>query len=149
LCIAGACIDIAGQSSAIVLTRNDVQNGPLRFADEFGRHKVLDLIGDLAVLERGGRLLEPILFLVQEADVLEVAQQRTIRQRRLDHGRDPRVEVRAVVADSGGILSHCAIVAREFGLPAVVGTRVGTHVLKDGMTITVDGSRGLVRIDSR
>jgi pyruvate,water dikinase len=40
-------------------------------------------------------------------------------------------------------------VAREFGLPAVVGTRVGTHVLKDGMTITVDGGRGLVRIDSR
>jgi pyruvate,water dikinase len=57
--------------------------------------------------------------------------------------------VRAVVADSGGILSHCAIVAREFGLPAVVGTRVGTQLLKDGMTITVDGARGLVRIDSR
>ena len=57
--------------------------------------------------------------------------------------------VGAVVADSGGILSHCAIVAREFGLPAVVGTRVGTQMLKDGMTITVDGARGLVRIDSR
>ncbi len=57
--------------------------------------------------------------------------------------------VRAVVADSGGILSHCAIVAREFGLPAVVGTRLGTQMLKDGMTITVDGARGLVRIDSR
>ena len=57
--------------------------------------------------------------------------------------------VRAVVADSGGILSHCAIVAREFGLPAVVGTRVGTVVLRDGMTITVDGARGLVRIDTR
>ena len=57
--------------------------------------------------------------------------------------------VRAVVADSGGILSHCAIVAREFGLPAVVGTRVGTQLLKDGMTITVDGARGMVRIDSR
>ncbi len=57
--------------------------------------------------------------------------------------------VRAVVADSGGILSHCAIVAREFGLPAVVGTRVGTTTLRDGMTITVDGGRGLVRIDSR
>jgi phosphohistidine swiveling domain-containing protein len=57
--------------------------------------------------------------------------------------------VRAVVADSGGILSHCAIVAREFGLPAVVGTRVGTTTLRDGMTITVDGARGLVRIDSR
>jgi phosphohistidine swiveling domain-containing protein len=57
--------------------------------------------------------------------------------------------VSAVVADSGGILSHCAIVAREFGLPAVVGTRVGTTTLRDGMTITVDGGRGLVRIDSR
>jgi phosphohistidine swiveling domain-containing protein len=57
--------------------------------------------------------------------------------------------VRAIVADSGGILSHCAIVSREFGLPAVVGTRVGTRMLKDGMTITVDGTRGMVRIDSR
>jgi phosphohistidine swiveling domain-containing protein len=57
--------------------------------------------------------------------------------------------VNAVVADSGGILSHCAIVAREFHLPAVVGTRVGTEQIKDGMTITVDGSKGLVRIDSR
>jgi pyruvate,water dikinase len=57
--------------------------------------------------------------------------------------------VKAVVADSGGILSHCAIVAREFNLPAVVGTRVGTEQIKDGMTVTVDGSKGLVRIDSR
>src|SRR5205814_2273872 len=57
--------------------------------------------------------------------------------------------VSAVVADSGGVLSHCAIVAREFGLPAVVGTHVGTQILRDGMTVTVDGGRGIVRIDSR
>ena len=57
--------------------------------------------------------------------------------------------VSAIVADSGGVLSHCAIVAREFGLPAVVGTHGGTHILRDGMTITVDGARGIVRIDSR
>ncbi len=57
--------------------------------------------------------------------------------------------VSAVVADSGGILSHCAIVAREFGLPAVVGTRVGTTIIRDGMTVTVDGTKGLVRIDGR
>ena len=55
--------------------------------------------------------------------------------------------VKAVVADSGGILSHCAIVAREFHLPAVVGTRVGTEVIKDGMRVTVDGTKGLVRIE--
>jgi phosphohistidine swiveling domain-containing protein len=55
----------------------------------------------------------------------------------------------AVVADTGGVLSHCAIVSREYGMPCVVGTAVGTAVLKDGMQLTVDGSRGVVRIDSR
>jgi UDP-3-O-[3-hydroxymyristoyl] N-acetylglucosamine deacetylase len=39
----------ASEESVIVLTRNGVQNGPLRFQDEFARHKVLDLIGDLAL----------------------------------------------------------------------------------------------------
>src|SRR4029078_11187104 len=46
----------------------------------------------------------------------------------------------AVVADTGGILSHCAIVAREYRIPCVVGTMNGTNVIKDGMKITVDGS---------
>ena len=57
--------------------------------------------------------------------------------------------VSGVVADSGGISSHCAIVAREFCLPAVVGTQDGTTVIRDGMTLTVDGAKGLVRIDAR
>src|SRR5258706_3260515 len=57
--------------------------------------------------------------------------------------------VSAVVADTGGVLSHCAIVAREMGLPAVVGTQVGTVLIKDGMIVTVDGAKGIVRIDSR
>lgn len=56
--------------------------------------------------------------------------------------------VSAVVADSGGILSHCAIVAREYRIPCVVGTQVGTQVLKDGQRITVDGAQGIVRIES-
>ena len=55
----------------------------------------------------------------------------------------------AVVADTGGILSHCAIVSREYRIPCVVGTIVGTAVIKDGMRLTVDGSQGIVRIDSR
>ena len=55
--------------------------------------------------------------------------------------------VSAVVADSGGVLSHCAIVAREYRIPCVVGTRVGTQVLKDGQRITVDGAQGVVRIE--
>ncbi len=55
----------------------------------------------------------------------------------------------AVVADVGGILSHSAIVAREYGLPAVVGTNIGTTVIKDGQTITVDGNKGVVYLDGR
>ena len=56
--------------------------------------------------------------------------------------------IAGVVADTGGILSHCAIVAREYRLPCVVGTAVGTAVIKDGMTITVDGTKGIVRMES-
>jgi pyruvate,water dikinase len=55
--------------------------------------------------------------------------------------------VEAVVADSGGVLSHCAIVAREYRIPCVVGTEVGTQRLKDGQRITVDGAQGIVRIE--
>jgi len=52
----------------------------------------------------------------------------------------------AVVTDTGGVLSHCAVVAREYGIPAVVGTAVATTVIADGMTIEVDGDAGIVRI---
>jgi len=52
----------------------------------------------------------------------------------------------AVVTDSGGMLSHCAVVAREYAIPAVVGTGNGTAAIADGQTIEVDGSAGIVRI---
>lgn len=53
-----------------------------------------------------------------------------------------------VVTDAGGILSHCAIVAREYGIPAVVGVGVGTAVIQDGQLVEVDGDAGVVRIIS-
>jgi rifampicin phosphotransferase len=52
----------------------------------------------------------------------------------------------AFVTDTGGVLSHCAIVAREFGLPCVVGTQIGTAVIKNGQMITVDGNAGTVAL---
>ena len=54
--------------------------------------------------------------------------------------------VGAVVADSGGPLSHCAIVAREYMIPCVAGTVNGTSVLRDGMKIRVDGGTGIVTV---
>jgi pyruvate,water dikinase len=50
----------------------------------------------------------------------------------------------AVVVDTGGLASHAAIVAREYGLPAVMGTGFGTAVLRTGDVVTVDGDAGLV-----
>jgi phosphohistidine swiveling domain-containing protein len=52
----------------------------------------------------------------------------------------------AVVTDTGGILSHCAVVAREYGIPAVVGTGTATSVIQDGQMVEVDGHTGTVRI---
>ena len=52
--------------------------------------------------------------------------------------------VGALVSDSGGVLSHTAIVAREYGLPAVVGVHNGTSRIVDGQVITVDGDNGVV-----
>jgi pyruvate,water dikinase len=51
-----------------------------------------------------------------------------------------------IVADTGGALSHCAIVAREYGIPATVGVRGATSTIKDGDQIEVDGDAGTVRI---
>jgi phosphohistidine swiveling domain-containing protein len=50
----------------------------------------------------------------------------------------------AVVVDSGSLASHAAIVAREYGIPAVMGTTIGTQWLADGQRVRVDGDRGLV-----
>ena len=50
----------------------------------------------------------------------------------------------AIVTDAGGMTSHAAIVSRELGIPCVVGTRVATRTLRDGMLVTVNGKEGSV-----
>jgi pyruvate,water dikinase len=54
--------------------------------------------------------------------------------------------IAAAVSDIGGSMSHAAIVAREFGMPAVVGTGTATQRIRDGQRIRVDGGRGVVTI---
>jgi phosphohistidine swiveling domain-containing protein len=51
----------------------------------------------------------------------------------------------AIVTDNGGLLSHSAIVAREYGIPGVVGTREGTDRIADGARVRVDGTAGEVK----
>lgn len=52
----------------------------------------------------------------------------------------------AIVTDNGGLLSHSAIVAREYGIPGVVGTREATDRIADGTRVRVDGTAGEVTV---
>ncbi len=51
-----------------------------------------------------------------------------------------------VVADAGGVLCHCAVLAREYKIPAVIGLGMATMVIQDGATIEIDGNTGIVKI---
>jgi pyruvate,water dikinase len=55
-------------------------------------------------------------------------------------------KVAGIVTDSGGVASHSAVVAREFMIPAVVGTGSATKQIKTGDRVSVDGNNGVVKI---
>lgn len=52
----------------------------------------------------------------------------------------------AIVTDEGGVTSHASIVSRELGIPCIIGTKIATKVLKDGMSVDVNANHGWVRI---
>ena len=54
----------------------------------------------------------------------------------------------ALVTDGGGLLSHAAVIAREYGIPAVLATRSATRRLHNGDIVTVDGVTGTVFVDN-
>ena len=56
------------------------------------------------------------------------------------------VKIKACVTDVGGVMSHAAIVCREYGLPAIVGTGSATKIIKSGQMIRVNGSTGEVEL---
>lgn len=55
-------------------------------------------------------------------------------------------KVSAIITDQGGLLCHAAIIAREFNIPCIIGTKIATQVLKDGDQVEVDAENGVVRI---
>ena len=54
--------------------------------------------------------------------------------------------VSILFTDEGGLTAHAAIVAREFGIPCIVGTKSATKVLKDGDLVEVDADKGIVKV---
>jgi phosphoenolpyruvate synthase/pyruvate phosphate dikinase len=55
-------------------------------------------------------------------------------------------KARAIITDMGGLMSHAAIVSREFNIPCVVATKNASKILKDGDKVEVDGDSGIVRV---
>ena len=55
-------------------------------------------------------------------------------------------KIAALVTDAGGISAHPAVLSREFGIPAVVGSSVATQVIKSGDRVRVDGNNGVVEV---
>ena len=55
----------------------------------------------------------------------------------------------AIVTNKGGVTSHAAIVARELGIPCIIGTKIATKVLKDNDIVEVKANHGLVIIQRR
>ena len=55
---------------------------------------------------------------------------------------------KAIITDVGGMICHAAIVARELGIPCVVGTKKATKILKDGVEVIVDGSEGKIYLSN-
>jgi len=53
-------------------------------------------------------------------------------------------KAKAIITNSGGALSHAAIVSRELGIPCIVGTKIATDILKDNMTIIINGEEGII-----
>ena len=56
------------------------------------------------------------------------------------------VSIKGLVTEVGGLMTHGAVIAREYGLPAVVGVENATRLIKDGQTIRVNGTHGYVEI---
>ena len=56
------------------------------------------------------------------------------------------IKAAAIITDKGGITSHPAIIAREFGIPCLVGAKNATKILKDGDRIEMDLNKGIVKI---
>ena len=52
---------------------------------------------------------------------------------------------KGIIADEGGLLSHAAIISREFHIPCIIGTKIATKVLKDGDYVEVNANKGIVK----
>jgi len=98
----------ASRENCIVLTRDGIENGPLRYSDEFVRHKILDLVGDLALL--GKQLLGKVVadragHAMHTALVSRILRDKTLWEEVTVSGEAPEIQVSAVAGAAAASLS--------------------------------------------
>jgi pyruvate,water dikinase len=93
-------------------------------------------------------LVEGVARVVESADELADVQQGEVLVARITAPSWGPVfgRIAATVTDIGGMMSHAAIVCREYGLPAVTGTGSATTTIRTGQRVRVDGNSGTVTI---
>jgi len=95
----------------------------------------------------GGSTLAPAAVLTDVTESDRLTSGAVLVTRQTDPGWGPIFPlVSGLVIERGGMLSHGAIIAREFGIPSVVGVKDATRVIPHGTRVCVDGDRGLVHI---
>ncbi len=94
-----------------------------------------------------GRVMGHVKIVRIKADVVKITQGDILVTEMTNPDYVPYMKIAgAVVTDEGGATCHAAIASRELKIPCIVGTKIATKVLKDGMLVEVDANKGVVRI---
>ncbi|MDO5036977.1 MAG: phosphoenolpyruvate synthase [Tissierellia bacterium] len=128
------------QSRPITTLKDDVENMSKENKLE---EKLTPLVRGLAASPGIGRGRVKLIKDISEIELIEEGDVLVTGMTNPDMVPAMRKSV-AVVTDEGGRTCHAAIVSRELGIPCIVGSTNATEVLKDGMEITVDATRGVV-----
>ncbi|MBO3754824.1 MAG: hypothetical protein FGF53_08145, partial [Candidatus Brockarchaeota archaeon] len=95
-----------------------------------------------------GVLTAPVRVLKSVEDVWQVRPGEILVVPRTDPGWTPVFsKIGGLITETGGMLSHGAVVSREYGIPAVTNVPNACRVFKTGQTVTIDGNNGLVRVE--
>lgn len=86
--------------------------------------------------------------IVEDPAAAKIRRGDVVVARHTDPGWTPILSViGGIVMEEGGLLNHCSIVARELGIPSIVGVSRATHLIPEGSIVTIDGGAGTVRIE--
>jgi pyruvate,water dikinase len=118
------------------------QANPLQLDDDFVSKKLTGIAASPGLAGGKARVLTSLdeMKQIQSGEILVVPT--------TDPGWTPLFSIiNGLVMEVGGVLSHGSIIAREFGIPAVTSVQQATSLISSGMSITVDGNKGVVWID--